>query len=124
MTFPPPPPQTRWNPLGPVGTRSNPFRPVETRSDLLKHVPPPPLPPIQKHLETARNYKKDISTDSFDIEILKTKIVKNKKLYFVHWKNYPSSLDSWIEEKYLMSYYVTLPSNGSDLESDHGKLHK
>ena len=22
-----------------------------------------------------------------------------------------------------MSYYVTLPSNGSDLESDHGKLH-
>ena len=65
LTFPPPPPQTRWNPLGPVGTRSNPFRPVETRSDLLKHVPPPPLPPIQKHLETARNYKKGVASILF-----------------------------------------------------------
>ncbi len=53
-------------------------------------------------LKVKFDYKKDISTDSFDIEILKTKIVKNKKLYFVHWKNYPSSLDSWIEEKDLI----------------------
>ena len=36
---------TPSNLLKPVGTRSNTFRPVETRSDLLKHVPPPPLPP-------------------------------------------------------------------------------
>jgi hypothetical protein len=30
-----PPPQTRWNPLGPVGTRSNPLGPVVTRWDPL-----------------------------------------------------------------------------------------
>lgn len=50
------------------------------------------------------DYKKTNTAgiNSFDIEILKTKKVKNKKLFFVHWKNYPSSLDAWIEEKDLI----------------------
>ena len=32
-------------------------------------------------------------------KILKTKLVKNKKLYFVSWKNYSSDFNSWVSEE-------------------------
>jgi hypothetical protein len=40
--------------------------------------------------------------DSYEVEILKTRKVKNKIEYFVHWKNYPKSSDSWIKAKDLI----------------------
>jgi hypothetical protein len=34
-------------------------------------------------------------------QILKTKISKNKKLYFVSWKDYSSENNSWVSEENL-----------------------
>lgn len=37
--------------------------------------------------------------DVFPIEILKQKKVKGRRKYFVHWKGYPDSVNSWVDEK-------------------------
>ena len=50
--------------------------------------------------ELQQVYINDDKTWEID-EILKTRIKFKKKEYFVSWKNYPSSFNSWVKEKNL-----------------------
>ena len=44
--------------------------------------------------------KVDYKGKKFVVEkILKTKTVKNKKQYFVSWKDYSSDFNSWVSEE-------------------------
>ena len=37
----------------------------------------------------------------YDIEIIKSKVSKGKKYFFVRWKGYPDQFNSWIDESYI-----------------------
>ena len=50
--------------------------------------------------ELQQAYINDDKTWEID-EILKTRIKLKKKEYFVSWKNYLSSFNSWVKEKNL-----------------------
>ena len=39
--------------------------------------------------------------DFFHIDILKSKIISGRKKYFVHWRGYPDSFNSWINEEQM-----------------------
>ena len=46
------------------------------------------------------NFMKRSDDTKWEIdEILKTRIINKKKEYFVSWKNYPKSFNSWVKEK-------------------------
>ena len=48
--------------------------------------------------ELQQVYISDDKTWEID-QIIKTRIVNKKKEYFVSWKNYPKSFNSWVKEK-------------------------
>ena len=46
------------------------------------------------------NIKEAIENNEYFVEsIIKTRIIKGKKEYFVRWKYYPESTSSWIKEE-------------------------
>ncbi len=48
--------------------------------------------------------KFDKQDQDFEVEkILKTRIKNGKKEYFIKWKGYPSSMNSWIPDENLRS---------------------
>ena len=48
--------------------------------------------------------KVDELGETFEIDqIIRTKIVNKKKQYFVSWKGYPNSFNSWVPESDIVS---------------------
>ena len=59
---------------------------------------------INRKLLRFRITKSRRAGETFEIDqIIRTKIVNKKKQYFVSWKGYPNSFNSWVPESDIVS---------------------
>ncbi len=57
---------------------------------------------------TGAFYKEELIKSSllahYQVEILRSKVKRGKRKYFVHWRGYPDKFDWWIDADDLIRY--------------------